>query len=82
MRALAIAAVILALASPCLAQPTAADGVCRGRDGKPIKASACAKSHKKSDRDDVASSSPRCRDVRTYRFTKCGGRYAEPVPVN
>ncbi len=82
MRALAVAAVILALASPCLAQSTAADGVCRGTDGKPTKASACAKSHKKSGKDGASSSFSRCRDVRTFRFTKCGGRYAEPVPVN
>ena len=82
MRALAVAAVILALASPCLAQSTAADGVCRGPDRKPTKASACAKPHRKSGRDDGASWPSRCRDVRTFRFTKCGGRYAEPVPVN
>ena len=77
----AVATVILALSAPAYAQTTdapskPAKATCHDADGKPAK---CARKRKSDGTDDAPAA--RCRDVRTHRFTKCGGPYAEPVPA-
>ena len=80
MRVLAVAALVLALGAPAYAQtsdaPKPAKTTCHDADGKPAK---CARKRKNDGTDDAPAA--RCRDVRTHRFTKCGGPYAEPVPA-
>ena len=77
MRILAVCIVILALGAPAFAQtadtpkPEAKAAV-----HKPAKP---ARKRRNDGTDD--QSAARCRDVRTHRFTKCGGPYAEPVPA-
>jgi hypothetical protein len=77
----AVAALVLALCAPAYAQtPDApakpAKATCHDADGKPAK---CVKKRRNDGTDNA--SALRCRDVRTHRFTKCGGPYAEPVPA-
>jgi hypothetical protein len=85
VRAWAVIAAALALASPGYAQTSDAPkpkAACRGADAKPC---APAKPKKKKPAGDdglKAQSFTRCRDVRTHGPTKCGGPYAEPLPSN
>jgi hypothetical protein len=84
MRLLVLAAAILALGGAAYAQTgdaPKAKAACQA-SGKPAKGSACARKRKNDGTDDGAVSISRCRDVRSHRFTKCGGPYAEPVPAN
>ena len=83
MRRLALSALVLALASPALAQTTdapkpAAKAACRDVAGQP---KACRKAPKKPGAGAGSASILRCRDVVSHRFTKCGGPTAEPVPA-
>ena len=83
MRALSVAALVLALAAPAHAQTSdapakPAKAACHDADGKPAK---CTKKRKNDGTDAGENGGLRCRDVRTHRFTKCGGPYAEPVPA-
>jgi len=84
MRILTVVVLTLALGAPAFAQANdaakPASAACQAKSGK----CAPAKAHKKAASSDgmKAQSISQCRDVRTHRFTKCGGPYAEPVPAN
>jgi hypothetical protein len=86
MRALVAAAAVLALASTSFAQTSetpkpAPKATCHAQDGKAcVKTAAKRRKNDGTDQEDAPAA--RCRDVRTHRFTKCGGPYAEPVPAS
>lgn len=79
MRAIVIAAVIAALAGPpAFAQHLDSKGRCRTNDGKPAKASHCAKGSE----PDGMKAQMKCRDANTGRAVKCTARNAVAVPAN
>jgi hypothetical protein len=86
MRLLTVTVLILAFGASAYAQtaesskPASTAVACHAKSAK----CASAKPRKKAASTDgmKAQSISQCRDVRTHRFTKCGGPYAEPVPAN
>lgn len=82
MRAVVLAILALTL---CGAPALADDAKPAAQSSAPAKAAHAkpAKARKGTAVPSETAATPiRCRDTRTYRFTKCGGPYAEAVPVN